>query len=223
MKSVNTLLENVILYNTNINDIEKIKLAYDVASIYHGDQKRQSGEPYITHPLEVAIILSILYADTDTIVAALLHDITKNYTVQKQLKCCEEFGIIIGEYDVDMPKVFHAKTAAAVAERDFADFVDDDIINAIRWHTTGHAKMSLFECIIYLADYIEPTRDFPDCIELREFFYQKVKICTTESERLMLLCDTMVLSIDMTIKNLIAESSLIDRDTVEARNFFINI
>ncbi len=155
--------------------------------------------------------------------AALLHDITKNYTVQKQLKCCEEFGIIIGEYDVDMPKVFHAKTAAAVAERDFADFVDDDIINAIRWHTTGHAKMSLFECIIYLADYIEPTRDFPDCIELREFFYQKVKICTTESERLMLLCDTMVLSIDMTIKNLIAESSLIDRDTVEARNFFINI
>lgn len=97
MKSVNTLLENVILYNTNINDIEKIKLAYDVASIYHGDQKRQSGEPYITHPLEVAIILSILYADTDTIVAALLHDILEDTKMSK-----EDLAYLFGDYVVKL-------------------------------------------------------------------------------------------------------------------------
>ena len=85
-------------------------------------------------------------------IAALLHDITKRADFEKQLQYCEEFGIMVSAQDLASPKVFHAMTAEAVAKRDFADFVDEEILSGIRWHTTGCDRMSLFSAIIYLAD-----------------------------------------------------------------------
>ena len=63
-------------------------------------------------------------------------------------------------------KLLHAKTGAAIARDVFA--VDDAVYRAIYWHTTGHADMTLLEKIIYLADYIEPSRDFPGVDDLRQ-------------------------------------------------------
>ena len=83
--------------------------------------------------------------------AALLHDITKKADFQKQLQYCEEFGIITGSDSVLAPTVFHAITGAALAQRDFADIADEEILSGIRWHTTGRAGMTVFEAIIYLA------------------------------------------------------------------------
>ena len=103
--------------------------------------------------------------------SALLHDITKRDDLEKQLQYCDEFGIIYDVSEKSSPKLFHAKTAAALARRDFPEFTDDEIISGIRWHTTGRAGMSMFESIIYLADYIEKTRTFPDCVVLRRYFY----------------------------------------------------
>ena len=62
-------------------------------------------------------------------------------------------------------KLLHAKTGAAIARDVFA--VDDAVYRAIYWHTTGHANMTKLEKIIYLADYIEPSRDFPGVDDLR--------------------------------------------------------
>ena len=97
MKNVNTLLKSVVLYNPKKEDIEKIKLAYDVASICHSDQVRQSGEPYIIHPLEVSIILANLCADTNTIVAALLHDVLEDTNISK-----EDLAYLFGDYVVKL-------------------------------------------------------------------------------------------------------------------------
>lgn len=151
--------------------------------------------------------------------AALLHDITKRDDLEKQLQYCSEFGIIYDVSDKASPKLFHAKTAAAVAGRDFAEFVDDEIISGIRWHTTGRAEMTTFESIVYLADYIEKTRTFPDCVMLRRYFYGG--ICEPGTDLSDHFRKTMVLSFDMTIRNLIEEGSPIDRDTVAARNRFL--
>lgn len=151
--------------------------------------------------------------------AALLHDITKILSFENQLQYCEKFDIIVRSSDKMSPKIFHAKTGAAVAAGDFPDFVNDEIISGIRWHTTGHAGMTVFESLVYLADYIEDTRTFDDCVELRKFFYDGLAAGRVSKEEL--LVTTMIKSFDMTIRMLIEEGSLIDSDTVEARNCFV--
>lgn len=150
--------------------------------------------------------------------AALLHDITKNASEKKQLQYCEEFGIIIRDSDGDSTRILHAITAAEVAKRDFPNQTDDEIISGVRWHTTGKYGMSLFDMIIYLADYIEKTRAFSDCIALRNYFYDRI---SCEKDKYKVLVDTMIYSFDLTIKNLIAESSAINEDTIGARNYLL--
>ena len=153
--------------------------------------------------------------------AALLHDITKILSFENQLQYCEKFDIIVRNSDKMSPKIFHAKTGAAVAAADFPEFVNAEIISGIRWHTTGRAGMTLFESLVYLADYIEETRTFDDCVELREFFYDGLAGGRITKEEL--LVTTMIKSFDMTIRMLIEEGSLIDSDTVEARNYFVKV
>ncbi len=154
--------------------------------------------------------------------AALLHDITKRLNLEKQLQLCQNFDIIISNDEIKAPKLLHAKTAAALASRDFPLFADRRVLSGIRWHTTGRAGMSLFESIVYLADYIEPTRTFDDCVILRRFFWEKILQVVDTDSRMEILRQTMVLSFDMTIRQLLAEGALVDRDTIEARNWFLS-
>lgn len=98
--------------------------------------------------------------------AALLHDITKYYSLDEQLKLVEKYGIMINRNDLDSPQILHAYTAAGVARCVFG--LDGETVGAIHWHTTGHAGMCLLEKILYLADMIEPGRDFPGVEKLRE-------------------------------------------------------
>ena len=80
--SVNDLLEKVLTYNEE--EIEIIKKAYEYANNLHSGQMRQSGEPYITHPLSVAYILAEMHADRDTICAGLLHDTIEDTNIKKE-------------------------------------------------------------------------------------------------------------------------------------------
>ncbi len=152
--------------------------------------------------------------------AALLHDITKKCDFEKQLQYCDEFGIIIGDYDMLSPKTFHSKTAAALIMRDFPEFNVEDIVSGVRWHTTGHDNMTVFEAIIYLADYIEETRTFQDCVILRKYFRDMID---SGEDKDLALCRTMVKSFDMTIANLISEGAPVDTDTVSARNYYLRL
>ncbi len=76
-RDIETLI-NQIKSNDPDSDIDLIKRAYDFASEAHKDQPRLSGEPFIIHPLEVALILAMLKLDTTTIAAALLHDVVED-------------------------------------------------------------------------------------------------------------------------------------------------
>ena len=154
--------------------------------------------------------------------AALLHDITKRLNLEKQLQLCQNFGIILSNDEIKAPKLLHAKTVAAIAQQDFPEFADSRVLSGIRWHTTGRAGMSLFDSIVYLADYIEETRTFEDCIVLRRFFYEELAKAESYEDKMEVLRRTMVLSFDMTIRLLIEEKALIDRDTIEARNWFLS-
>ncbi|MBQ3708459.1 MAG: nicotinate (nicotinamide) nucleotide adenylyltransferase [Clostridia bacterium] len=150
--------------------------------------------------------------------SALLHDITKKEDAEKQLQIAGEFGIIAEDADRLAPAVYHAKTGAAVAARDFAAFTDEEILSGIRWHTTGHAGMTLFECIVYLADYIEETRTFDDCVALRKEFYTRIGAGEDRDE---VLIDVMIRSFDYTIAQLIEAGQPVAAESVAARNDFL--
>ena len=177
-----------------------------------------------THTLAVekmAMRLGAIYApDKINILraAALLHDVTKEIKLDGQIALCEKYGIVVAEDDKLAPKTFHAKTAAKVIKDKFSMFADEDIVSSVRWHTTGREKMSICEKIIYLADYIDESRSFPDCIKLREYFWGADISKMTEDEKMSHLRDTLILSYDMTIRSLLDENSPVAKDTFDARN-----
>ena len=98
--------------------------------------------------------------------AGILHDITKYLSPQEQLNLCEKYGIIPCTVEKSEPKMLHGKTAAAIARAEY--HMPEDICDAIACHTTGKNHMTLLDKILYLADYIEETRDFPGVDKARE-------------------------------------------------------
>jgi nicotinate-nucleotide adenylyltransferase len=97
--------------------------------------------------------------------AAILHDCTKYLNIAEQLKLYEKYDILLDSLERRALKLIHSKTGAALAGYVFGE--PEDVCEAIRWHTTGKADMTTLEKVIYLADYIEPNRDFEGVEDLR--------------------------------------------------------
>ena len=135
--------------------------------------------------------------------AALLHDCTKKLEMDEQLALCRRYGIELDELEQNALKLLHARTGAAVARDVFG--VDDEIYSAILWHTTGRAGMTLLEKIIYLADYIEPSRDFPGVDRLRS-------VCYEDLDRGLLT------GLEMTIEEMREMGNPVHHATLEARD-----
>ena len=109
---------------------------------------------------------------TDAARAGILHDITKAIDGPLQLTLCREYGTMLDDFSVRYPRTLHALTGSLVAERIFGE--SEAVVSAIRHHTTGKADMNLLEKIIYVADYMEPCRDFPGVEKLRELAFSNI-------------------------------------------------
>ncbi len=110
--------------------------------------------------------------ETDAARAGLLHDITKALDGPLQLTLCGEYGILVDDFSARYPKTLHAMTGALVARRIFGE--NEAVVSAIDSHTTGKAHMNLLEKIIYVADYMEPCRNFPGVEELRRLAFSDI-------------------------------------------------
>ena len=97
--------------------------------------------------------------------AAILHDCTKYLDLDQQLSLCEKYGILLDDLERRTLKLLHAKTGAAIAREVFG--MPEPVWQAICWHTTGRPGMTTLEKILYIADYMEPSRDFPGVERLR--------------------------------------------------------
>ena len=109
---------------------------------------------------------------TDAARAGILHDITKAIDGPLQLTLCEAYGKILSDFSRRYPKTLHALTGSLVAKRIFGE--NEAVVSAIEHHTTGKADMNLLEKIIYVADYMEPNRDFPGVEKLRELAFSDI-------------------------------------------------
>ncbi len=143
----------------------------------------------------------------DAAEAAICHDITKKLGLEEQLRLCGQYGIMADNYESVSEKLLHAKTGAELARDLFG--VSDEVAEAIRWHTTGRAGMNALQQIIYLADYIEPTRSgFEGLEELRKAAYEDLDAA-------------MELGLRMSLGDVIARGNLPHEDTIRARECFL--
>lgn len=139
--------------------------------------------------------------------AALCHDIAKNKSIEEMKKIIIENNIKLNEVENNTPEIWHSILAPVVAKSVLG--IDDiEVLEAMRWHTTGKENMSKLEKIIYIADMIEPSRTFEGVDEIRNV--------TLES-----LDEGVLLGLTHTIEFLLSKGSTIDVNTVKARNYLI--
>lgn len=99
--------------------------------------------------------------------AALLHDCAKGLTSFHLLRRLEGSDIVVDDMERMIPPILHGPVGAVMAKEDFG-VTDPEILQAIRFHTTGAPNMTLLDKVIFLADYIEPNRTCSGVEELRE-------------------------------------------------------
>lgn len=120
---------------------------------------------------QAAAQLARLYGEEEQAarMAAILHDVTKGLALADQLKLCRQYDIVTN-YGENQVKLLHADTGAAVARAEFG--ADERVCQAIARHTTGAPGMTRLDAILYLADMIEPGRDYPGVEHLRQLCQQ---------------------------------------------------
>ena len=138
--------------------------------------------------------------------AAVLHDITKRLSREEQLYLCDKYGIIPCDVEKIEWKMLHGRTAAAIARDVYK--IPEDVANAIEYHTTGCENMTTLDKIVYLADFIEETRDFKGVEPARA-------LAKKDIDKALLYC------FDFSLSDLIERGKLIHKDTMQARNWLI--
>ena len=123
---------------------------------------------------DTAILLAEKWGadETDAARAGLLHDITKALPSEMQLALCRSYGVRLSNFSSQNPKTIHALTGSLVAQRIFGE--NESVVSAIASHTTGKADMTTLEKIIYVADYMEPNRNFDGVEELRSLAFSNL-------------------------------------------------
>ncbi len=154
-----------------------------------------------------AVMLAMHWgADPDSAaVAGILHDITKAFSKEKQLKLCRKYAIMLENGELEHPALLHARTGAALARDLFG--ISDEVYGAIRWHTTGRPDMTVLEKILYLADFTEPTRDFDGVERLRALSFED-------------LDRAMALGLQMSVEEIRARGREPFHDTLDAYNWY---
>ena len=200
---VNAYIQRSGLYHTarNYRHLPLDRLEMVVKSLLKPDR--------VAHVLgcrDTAVVLARLWGadETDAARAALLHDVTKALDGPLQLTLCREYGILLDAFSRQNPKTLHALTGSLVAERIFGE--NETVVSAILNHTTGCAGMTLLEKIIYVADYMEPNRDFPGVEKLRELAFTDIDAA-------------LKLGLEMTITMLSQQGREISPESLDALNW----
>ena len=143
-------------------------------------------------------------------VAGLLHDCAKCIPNDEKVKMCEEHGIVLTKTELSNKALIHPKLGAYLAKEEYG--IDDQkILEAIKWHTTGHPDMDLIEKIIFIADYIEPGRnEAPHLTSIRKTAFEDID-------------EAMYIILKDTLDYLKTRNGVIDPMTEETYNYYKKI
>jgi len=141
-------------------------------------------------------------------IAGLIHDCAKNMSINEMINIMKKSGYNIKDESFMIPQTLHGPTGAYLA-KNIMGIEDVDILNAIEYHTVGRRNMSILEKVIYIADYIEPLRNFQELEAVREIVYSGN------------IDKALLVSFDNTIKYIIKKGQLLHKNTIEARNYIL--
>ncbi len=162
------------------------------------------------HTLGVAYTAANMAAvhDADVqkaLIAGYLHDCAKNLDHDEQIRICKKYGVEVSDIEKRNPSLIHAKAGMCLAEHKY-DIDDEEILGAIRWHTTGHPDMTKLEKIVFIADFIEPNRKpLEHMDEIRKEAFRDLDSCM-----LLILRDTLNY-----LRNIDKECDQMTNDTYE--------
>ena len=191
------------LYGTNA-DLKHLTLPQLRSCSY--SMMRAKRVPHVIGVEEEAIRLALRWGADPELArhAAILHDCTKYLELEEQLELCRQYGVELDELEKVAVKLLHSKTGACIAREVFGE--PDQVYQAIFWHTTARENMSVLEKVIYLADYIEPNRDFEGVERLRELAYRD-------------LDKALLLGVETTVQEMEERKLPIHRKTLLARQW----
>lgn len=146
--------------------------------------------------------------DVDTAkLAGILHDYAKNLNRDELRDAIDDYTIKVDSIMYNNPGLAHGIVGAEIV-KDKLQIVDEDLLNSIRYHTTGRIDMSDLEKVIFIADYIEPKRNFPGVNIVRKMAYED-------------LDRAMLMALENTIMFLIEHKAIIHPLSLEARNHYL--
>lgn len=186
------------------------------------DVRAQLSPARFAHTLgveETAARMAALYCPQHTVLlraAALLHDLTKEYSEEKSEQVLAREGIVLAPDEAATPAVWHAITAPAEIERLYPTWAKPVLLSAVRWHTTGRANMTLTDAILYLADVIEEGRVYGACIALRERFWSADPALMDAKARREHLVRVMTVALQGSCDSLRSKGATVCADTLSA-------
>ncbi|MDO4488772.1 MAG: bis(5'-nucleosyl)-tetraphosphatase (symmetrical) YqeK [Eubacteriales bacterium] len=140
-------------------------------------------------------------------IAGLLHDVAKAMKDEELIEYCNTHEIPLTPELIDNTQLLHSKVGASIAALEFG-IIDEDILNAISYHTTGRPMMTTIEKIIYISDYIEPERNEASNLnEYRKLAFEDLDLCVFK-----VLMNT--------IEYLTSNNKMVDKDSIDAYNYF---
>lgn len=145
-------------------------MTYDI-NVLTADIRARLSDYRFEHSLNVAESAKMLAAKyggdiEKAFLAGLMHDVLKDADKLSTLRFFEQHGVSLTRLEANAPKLWHAVSGAFYLKEVYG--FDDDIISAVRYHTTGRENMSLLEKIVFIADFISADRDYPGVDEMRE-------------------------------------------------------
>ena len=160
----------------------------DTIKKIEAEVKRKVSKRRFEHSKRVAEMAELLYKKwggnrEKLIIAGLLHDIARDIQTSELIKIAQNNGYNIDEIEYANPILLHAPVGAMIAKKNFG-INDEVILNCIRYHTTGRRGITLNESIIYVSDFIEKGRDFPDAEKVRSIAFKSLKEAVLEETRL---------------------------------------
>ena len=133
--------------------------------------------------------------------AALLHDVAKELPQEEQLALISTESRVL-ECELEFKSLYHAFAAPELIRRDYPELASQDVLSAVFYHTTADACMSLFDEIIFVADYIEPGREYPECIETRETLVASLNKSESIEDKILALHRAMYSELTNTVAHL---------------------
>ena len=169
-------------------------------------------EKRYTHTLGVADIAKKLaklngISEEKAQIAGLVHDVAKNLSKDRMKEIMEENNTILSNMEKNNENLWHSIIAPIEAKNKLG-IEDEEILDSIRWHTTGKEDMSILTKIIYIADMIEPSRNFDGVENIRKVTFQDLDM-------------GVYYGLTRSIEFLLIKNLLIDENSMRARNYFL--